>query len=541
MQVKESGGSKCPAVTVEIGFQDLIRPERVLTSGWCLIARESEESSFMKQANDGRGNFTGATSGLGKQWQSIAWAHIEQEVRRLQMRIAKAAREGKWNKVKSLQWLLSHSLSAKLLAVKRVTSNSGARTPGVDGEIWDTPAKKMRGALSLKRRGYKAQPLRRIEIPKKNGKKRPLGIPTIKDRAMQALYLLALEPVSETTADPNSYGFRLFRACRDAIGQCFCALAKSYSPRWVLDADIKACFDGIDHTWLLENIPVDKKVVQQWLDCGYIQDNRLFPTRAGTPQGGIISPTLANMTLDGLEQVVKSSCPRRRKVNFIRYADDFIVTADSKELIEEKIIPAITVFLSERGLKLSEEKTRIVRIEDGLDFLGQHLRKHGGKLLITPTKRDTQRFLEKVKRIIKACHGWSTEALIKLLNPIIRGWCFYHRCVQSSTAFSHAGRVIFYALWRWARRRHPKRNAGWIKRKYFDHSKRKWIFSCYVKDKGGRIKLLELLKPSMVKIVRYYKIKGVANPFDPQYVSYFVMRRKLSNVRPVNTYAVGLS
>ncbi len=495
----------------------------------------------MKQANDGRGNFTGATSGLGKQWQSINWAHAEQEVRRLQMRIAKAAREGKWNKVKSLQWLLSHSLSAKLLAVKRVTSNRGARTPGVDGEIWNTPAKKMRGALSLKRRGYKAQPLRRIEIPKKNGKKRPLGIPTIKDRAMQALYLLALEPVSETTADPNSYGFRLFRACRDAIGQCFCALAKSYSPRWVLDADIKACFDGIDHNWLLENIPVDKKVLQQWLDCGYIQDNRLFSTRAGTPQGGIISPTLANLTLDGLEQVIKSSCPRRRKVNFIRYADDFIVTADSKELIEENIIPAIAVFLSKRGLKLSEEKTRIVRIGDGFDFLGQHLRKHGGKLFITPTKKDTQSFLEKIKRIIKACHGWSTEALIKLLNPIIRGWCFYHRCVQSSKTFSHAGRVIFYALWRWARRRHPKRNAGWIKRKYFDHSKRKWVFSCYVKDKGGKIKLLELLKPSMVKIVRYYKIKGAAIPFDPQYASYFVMRRKLSNVRPVNNYAVGLS
>lgn len=495
----------------------------------------------MKQANDGKKYLTGAVSLPGKRWEAIRWSQVEKEVKRLQMRIAKAARENKRNKVNALQWLLTHSFSARLLAVKRVTSNRGARTPGVDGIIWNTPAKKMRGALSLKRRGYKARPLRRIEIPKKNGKKRPLGIPTIKDRAMQALYLLALEPVSETTADPNSYGFRPFRACRDAIGQCFCALAKSYSPRWILDADIKACFDGIDHNWLLENIPLDKRVLKQWLDCGFIQNNRLFPTRAGTPQGGIISPVLANMTLDGLEAVIKSSCPRRRKVNFIRYADDFIVTADSKELIEEHIIPVIKAFLAQRGLVLSEEKTRIVRIEDGFDFLGQHLRKYGNKLFVTPTKKDTQGFLEKVKQIIKAAHGWSTEELIILLNPIIRGWCFYHRCVQSSKAFSHADRVIFYALWRWARRKNPKKNAAWIKRKYFDHGKRKWVFSCFVKDKSGKLKLLELLKPSMVKIVRYYKIKGAANPFDPQFASYFVMRTTLSNTRPVNNCAVGLS
>ena len=386
----------------------------------------------MNKANDGKKYLTSADSLLGKRWEAINWQQVEKEVKRLQMRIAKAVREGKWNKVKSLQWLLTHSLSAKLLAVRKVSSNRGARTPGVDGVIWNTPAKKMQGALSLKRRGYKAQPLRRIEIPKKNGKKRPLGIPTIKDRAVQALYLLALEPVSETTADANSYGFRPFRACRDAIGQCFCSLAKSYSPRWILDADIKACFDGIDHNWLLGHIPLDNRVLTQWLDCGYIQNNHLFPTKAGTPQGGIISPVLANMTLDGLEQVIKSSCPRRRKVNFIRYADDFIVTADSKELIEENIIPAIKTFLANRGLVLSDEKTHIVRIEDGFDFLGQHLQKRGNKLFITPTKKDTQSFLEKVKRIIKAARGWSTGALIKLLNPIIPGWCYYHRCVQSS-------------------------------------------------------------------------------------------------------------
>ena len=231
---------------------------------------------------------TGATSDSGKHWKAINWQEVNAEVERLQVRIAKAAREGKTNKVKALQWLLTHSFSAKLLATKRVSSNKGAKTPGVDGEIWNTPTKKMRGAISLKRKGYKALPLRRIKIPKKNSKKkRLLGIPTIFDRAMQALYLLALIPVAESTADCNSYGFRPCRACRDAIRQCFIALSKSNSAKWVLDADIKACFDWIDHNWLLSNILTDRKMLKQWLECGFIQNRKLFPTKAGTPQGGL--------------------------------------------------------------------------------------------------------------------------------------------------------------------------------------------------------------------------------------------------------------
>jgi len=208
----------------------------------------------------GAETLTGATPHLGNHWKSIHWEKVKIEVNRLQMRMAKAVREEKTNKAKALQWVLSHSFSAKLLAVKMVTSNKGGRTAGVDGVIWNTPAKEMRGALSLQRKGYQAQPLRRIEIPKKDGRKRLLGIPTIRDRAMQCVYLLTLQPVAEPTADHHSYGFRFFRASRDAIAQCFCALAKSYSPRWILDADIQACFDWIDHAWLLENILVDKKM-----------------------------------------------------------------------------------------------------------------------------------------------------------------------------------------------------------------------------------------------------------------------------------------
>ena len=352
---------------------------------------------------------TGATPGLGKHWKSINWKKVQAEVRWLQMRIAKAVEEGKPNKARALQWLLSHSHFARLLAVKKVSSKKGARTPGIDGIIWNTPARKMRGALSLKRRGYKAQPLRRTLIPKRNGKMRPLGIPTLKDRAMQALYLLTLEPIAETLADPNSYGFRPYRACRDAIGQCFCALGKKHSPKWVLDADIKACFDWINHSWLLDNIPLDSCVLQQWLRCGFMQNRTLFPTRSGTPQGGVISPILANMTLDGLERAIKAVSPRRRKVNFIRYADDFIVTAASIEHLEQAVVPAIKAFLAQRGLTLSEEKTRIVRIEEGFDFLGQNIRKYRNKLIIQPAKDNLRSFKDNVKSIIKQGRGWNTE------------------------------------------------------------------------------------------------------------------------------------
>ncbi len=472
---------------------------------------------------------TGATSCIGSHWKAIDWKKVKAEVKRLQVRIAKAVREGNWNKAKSLQWVLSHSFFAKLLAVKMATSTKGANTAGVDGIKWNTPAKKMRGVLSLKRCGYKAQPLRRVEIPKRNGKKRPLGIPTIKDRAWQALHLLTVQPVAETTADSNSYGFRFHRACRDAISQCFCALAKSYSPKWILDADIKACFDWIDHDWLINNILIDKKMLSQWLKSGYVQHRKLFPTKAGTPQGGIISPTLANMTLDGLEKVIKESCPPRRKVNFVRYADDFICTAESRELLENNILPAINEFLRPRGLMLSPEKTKIVRIEDGFDFLGQNMRKFRNKLITTPSKENRKCFLDGIRREIKNCKGSKTEDMITRLNPKIRGWVNYHKLVQSARAFACADTVIYEALMKWARRRHPNKGPGWIRKKYFSLTGQKSVFSCKSKQQIGKYKIHELFKPAKAKLFRYIKIKGKAIPFDPEYREYFERRRLLSN------------
>ena len=281
----------------------------------------------------------------GATWHGINWADVHRQVRRLQARIVKATQEGRHNKVKALQWLLTHSFSGRALAVKRVTENQGKNTPGVDKSTWKTPAAKIKAIASMKRRGYSPFPLRRVLIPKKNGKTRPLGIPTMKDRAMQALYLLALEPSAETLADPNSYGFRPERSTADAGEQCFIVLAKKNAAEWVLEADIKGCFDNISHDWMINHVPTDKSILQKWLKAGYVFHNERFPTEAGTPQGGIISPALANMTLDGLEAMLLAKFPKGKhpspKMNMVRYADDFIITGDSKEWLENEIKPAV--------------------------------------------------------------------------------------------------------------------------------------------------------------------------------------------------------
>lgn len=336
---------------------------------------------------------------LEQQWKSIDWKKAETEVNRLQTRIAKATQEKKWNTVKRLQYLLTHSYDAKVLAVRKVTTNKGKKTPGVDGELWSTPAAKMRGVLTLTDKGYKAKPLRRVFIEKKGKKaKRPLGIPCMYDRAMQALYALALDPVSETTADTKSFGFRKGRCAQDACEYIFTALSRRNSPQWVLEGDIKGCFDHISHDWLIEHIPMDKSVLKQFLKAGFIFERELFPTDEGTPQGGVISPILANMALDGMQKVLSDRFHTNRlgkvdlrfknahKVNLVRYADDFIVTAATKEIaVEAKEI--VRDFLQTRGLELSEEKTVITHIDDGFDMLGWTFRKFKGKLIVKPPRK----------------------------------------------------------------------------------------------------------------------------------------------------------
>jgi len=232
----------------------------------------------------------GAASSEAAEWYAIDWQSTQRNVRRLQVRIVKAVKEGRWGKVRALQRLLTHSFSGKVLAVRRVTENQGKKTPGVDQEIWDTPERKMQAVQKLKRRGYQPQPLRRVYIPKSDGvTMRPLGIPTMKDRAQQAMYLFALDPVAETMADHNSYGFRQQRCCADAIEQCFKLLSKG-NPQWILEGDIKSCFDRISHDWLLAHVPMDRAILQKWLKAGYMDKHVLHETTDGTPQGGIITP-----------------------------------------------------------------------------------------------------------------------------------------------------------------------------------------------------------------------------------------------------------
>src|SRR5258707_7176933 len=367
-------------------------------------------------------------------WHAIDWRSVNRNVRRLQARIVKATKEGRWGKVKALQRLLTHSFSGKALAVQRVTENQGKNTPGVDKVTWTTPQKKLNGIYSLRQQDYHPQPLRRIYIPKKNGKKRPLGIPCMKCRAMQALYLLALDPVAETTADPNSYGFRSKRSPADAIEQCFISLGKEASPQWILEGDIAACFDRISHEWLLTHIPMEKSILRKWLKAGFIDKHVLYPTEEGTPQGGICSPVIANMALNGLERKLLKRYPKPKtgynaKVNFVRFADDFIVTGISKELLEQEVKPLVEQFMRERGLALSQEKTVITHIEDGFDFLGQNVRKYNGKLIIKPSRKNVSTFLRKVRTLIKAKKQTTTGNLIVQLNPPIRGWANYRQHV----------------------------------------------------------------------------------------------------------------
>jgi RNA-directed DNA polymerase len=455
------------------------------------------------------------------QWPAINWRKVAGSVHRLQARIAKATREGRRGKAHALQRILTRSLGAACWAVRRVTTNKGKRTPGVDGVVWSTPKAKQEAVCATQRGPYKALPLRRVYIPKPNGSKRPLGIPCMKDRAKQAVHALALDPIAECLADPNSYGFRRGRSTADAIEQCFIVLARRVCAPWVLEGDITACYDRISHEWLGKHVPMDKGILSKWLKSGYVERNALHATDEGTPQGGIISSVLCNLTLDGLESLLKERF-KHHKVNLVRYADDFIVTADTEALLRDEVKPVIEEFLADRGLELSEEKTRIVRIEDGFDFLGQHVRKYNGKLLIKPARKSVTRLLAKVREVLKANPSTPTAAVIRQLNPIIRGWANYHRHVCSKETFSYVDWQIWRKVWRWAKRRHPMKSAGWVKDRYFPtQGTRQWVFTGV--SEGGLD--VHLVAAAATPIQRHIKVQGTANPYDPLHSAYFARRR----------------
>lgn len=475
-----------------------------------------------------------ASSGLLlSAWHGIDWAGGYRRVRSLQRRIVQAVQRGAWRKVKRLSYLLVHSVAARALAVKRVTENRGKKTPGVDGECWETPEQKATAVTRIGQwREYQPQPLKRVYIPKQNGKQRPLSIPTMEDRARQALYLQTLQPIAETQADHNSYGFRPKRRCADALDQCFKALRQKTSATWILEGDIEGFFDHIAFSWIEEHIPMNKRLLAKWLRSGFYDHGTLYPTTAGVPQGGIISPVISNLVLDGLEQVIcgPSRFRRRHHLHYVRWADDFIVTANSRQALEEVILPRIEAFLAERGVRLSTEKTVITPLAQGFDFLGQTVRKHerpnrqAAKLRITPSQASLQALRDKVRTLCKQVRGATPEQLIDTLTPVLRGWANYHRHSICGQTFAKLDTFVWQRVYRWAKRRHSDKTGRWIVERYFPHhTGEAWRFTDPVTGKQ-LLRVREAVKPQ-----RYLKVKGEANPFDPAWEVYFQDRdRKLA-------------
>jgi len=467
-------------------------------------------------------------------WADIRWHRVETHVRRLQERIYRATTNKEWRKVKNLQKLLVRATSNKLLAIRRITQeNQGKHTAGIDGVVYDTPEarwKLFQEGLSLT--GYKPRPVRRVYIPKDNGKQRPLGIPTGKDRVMQAIVKAALEPEWEARFEANSYGFRPGRCTMDAIEAIHTTLNRKDSSPWVLDADRSGCFDHIDHEPLLAKLPVFTTTLRCWLKAGVVALGFSSPTDTGTPQGGVISPLLAHVALDGMERLFdaedadgRPKNPTRRKginkgIAVIRYADDFVITAPTREVLETHARPRIVEFLKERGLALNEGKTRIIHIREGFNFLGFHIRKFGSrgeKLLTVPQKEKVLKHVRAIRSYLDAHKQTPAVRVIKTLNPVIRGWANYYRHSVAKDVFSKGQNAQWQMLWNWAKRRHPNKKSRWVRARYFRNNGHGSSFQ------AGKA---ELVKPDTTPITRFTKVIGRSSPYDPARRQYWIERKK---------------
>lgn len=472
-------------------------------------------------AKDGIGNDIGATE-QERTWTEIDWKRVRRNVRNLRQRIYRATQEQHWGKVRSLMKLMLRSYSNLLESVRRVTQeNKGKGTAGVDRHLVLTPKGRMRLVRGmLEHRLWMAKPVRRVYIPKASGK-RPLGIPTIKNRVAQAIVKNALEPSWEARFEGNSYGFRPGRSCHDAVAHCWLRLNSHCTHKWILDADIKGAFDNISHDFILQalgNLP-GRELVKQWLKAGYVEAEVLHATDSGVPQGGVISPFLANIALDGLERLCSG------KFGFVRYADDFIVTAKKREELA-RLKPKIEDWLKQRGLRLNEEKTKIVSIADGFNFLGFNIRQYHGKCLIKPQKDKMLGFLREIRRWLKNHRQATPENVVRFLNPVLRGWANYYRHVSSKDSFAYVDFQLWNALWKWALRRHPNKRRLWVRQRYFGYSHgRDWRFRAYCRNTFGDTIEMAVTNITTISIRRHVKVRSTASPDNPALIKYWVERR----------------
>jgi len=456
-------------------------------------------------------------------WNAINWQLVERRVKNLRQRIFRAVQSQKWNEVRSLMKLMLRSFSNLLSSVRRATQlNQGKKTPGIDQQVaLGAKARARVVRQMLEYQMWKAAPAKRVYIPKSGGKTRPLGIPTLKNRVAQGVVKNALEPFWEARFEANSYGFRPGRSCHDAIEHCFRFLNKRSRSRWILDADIKAAFDMIDHDFVLSKIGCvpGRGLIKRWLKAGYVEGGILHATEYGVPQGGVISPLLANIALDGLQEVVG------KKFGFVRYADDFIITAEDRSALES-LVPTINSWLSRRGLELNTDKTRIVHISDGFNFLGFNVRQYSNKCIIKPQMEKVRLFLRSIRQWLKANAGTTALEVILNLNPRIVGWAHYYRHAVSSRTFGYVKTKIWKALWQWCLRRHNNKGKGWVRRKYFTaYQGKEWKFFARFKDRDGIEMNLFLEDIAEIRITRHVKVRGAASPDDPALSEYWADRR----------------
>jgi RNA-directed DNA polymerase len=479
-------------------------------------------------------------------WNAIDWKTANRSVRNLRHRIFRATQEGDWDKVQSLQRLMLRSTSNAAVSVRRVTQvNKGKDTPGVDRLTVKTPAERSKLLSELiSYTPWRAKPAKRVYIPKANGKVRPLGIPVIKDRALQAMVKNALEPAWEAQFETTSYGFRPGRSAHDAIERIF-ATAKQKRKTWIVDADIKGCFDNINHEYLLNTIGVfpAKELLRQWLKAGYVEYGELHETLTGTPQGGVISPLLANIALHGMEAVLDAKPgmeghPSHASRAVVRYADDFVIlcrTAEDAHQAQD----IIARWLAARGLQLSTEKTRVVNLKAGFDFLGFNVRMYptrqkrsGWVTLIKPSKPSVLKIRKRLRDEMLQLTGHNVPTVIKRLNPIIRGWANYFRTGVSNNTFHSLDRQLFIRETRFVKRLHPHKPRYWRQARYFGkrnpYRMDNWVFGDIEEPS------VYMYKFSWTNIQRHVMVKGTNSPDDPALVEYWEQRelRKIKNLPP---------